>query len=61
MKMGIEKTDGSSIKDSRKKKSSSETNLEQMAEHVEPNTPAASPALTVKILPIMETPQGVGI
>ncbi len=59
--MGIEKTDGSSIKDSRNKKSSSETNLEQMAEHVEPNTPAASPALTVKILPIMETPQGVGI
>ena len=59
--MGIEKTDGSSIKDSRNKKSSSETNLEQMAEHVEPNTPAASPALNGKILPIMETPQGVGI
>ena len=59
--MGIEKTDGSSIKDSRNKKRSSETNLEQMAEHVEPNTPAASPALTGKILPIMETPQGVGI
>lgn len=59
--MGIEKTDESSIKDSRKKKSSSETNLKQMAEHVEPNTPAASPALTVKILTTMETPQGVGI
>ena len=59
--MGIEKTDGSSIKDSRNKKSSSETNLEKMTEHVEPNTPAASPALTVKILTTMETPQGVGI
>ena len=32
-----------------------------MAEHVEPNTPAASPALTGKILPTMEIPQGVGI
>jgi hypothetical protein len=55
------KIDKSRIKDSPKKKSSSETKLEKTAEHVEPNAPVASPVQTVEILTTMETPQGVGI
>lgn len=55
------KTDKPRIKDSPKKKSSSETKLKKTAEHVEPNAPVASPVQTVEILTTMETPQGVGI
>jgi hypothetical protein len=61
MKMRIKKIDKSRIKDSPKKKSSSETKLEKTAEHVEPNAPVTSPVQTVEILTTMETPQGVGI
>ncbi len=59
--MGIEKTDKSRIKDSLKKRSSSETKAEKTAEHVEPNAPVASPVQTVETFTTMETPQSVGI
>ena len=61
MKMGIEKTVKSRIKESPKKKSSSATEAEKTAGYVESNAPVASRGQTVEILTTMETPQGAEI